>query len=121
MSQIPKDPEIAKMFFDFQQERMEKQIELARQGLQSGSIGVGASVVLFALLVLSAFIKTPDGQELFSGDQLVWLAIVIVGGLVTYFALVFNREVNLSAKLGQFEAGATTGKPKTKIPPPDQS
>ncbi len=77
--------------------RLDHKYSLSKQGLMSGSVGVG----LAFLIVLALIAGTFADQSIFSGWHIVAIILILVFGLVMYFSLVFWREVKLAAELSE--------------------
>jgi hypothetical protein len=96
---------------------------LATMGLKSGATGVGLvfiSVLAILGAALYAYITTGSGvvsgtqmiwrEPLMTGGHIVWLTLILVAGLVLYFAFVFKRDAQIVANLGKGElSAAATG------------
>ena len=86
---------------ELEYKKMESKFELSKQGLMSGSVGVGMSFVTVLFLVGFAYYTAPTDQPVFAGWHIVAIILILVVGLVAYFSLVFWREVKLSAELSE--------------------
>ena len=78
--------------------RLNHKYNLSKQGLMSGSVGVGFAFFTVLFLIAAAYYKAPVSQPVFSGWHIVAIIFILVAGLVLYFSLVFWREVKLAAE-----------------------
>ena len=95
--------------------------QLATQGLTNGSRGVGVACGAYIFILIVALWSHIEGDPLFDGENLVWMLAILVVGLVIYFGLVFDRDVKITAKIGEHEVGAgTSGKDSPEPSQPTQ-
>lgn len=83
-------------------DELNRKYDLATQGLKSGSTGVGLGFVIAMFTVTVATLTHLIGtQPLFTGNQVLWIIGIVVGGLLFYFAMVYSREFTIGLKLSQ--------------------
>jgi uncharacterized SAM-binding protein YcdF (DUF218 family) len=95
------DAEIEKMRIKLADDINKRKFDLSKQGLKSGSVGVGLVFCTVLVLIIAAYWRTPTDTTVLSGWNLVAIIFILVGGLVGYFSLVFWREVKLAAELSK--------------------
>ena len=83
-------------------EEIDRKYDLATQGLKSGSTGVGLGFAVAMFTVAIAAVTHLFGEQpLFTGNQVLWVIGVVVGGLLVYFAMVYSREFVIGVKISK--------------------
>lgn len=59
----------------------------------------------------AVFVYLKTGSALLDGNHIVYLTLILVAGLILYFAFVFRRDAQIVAELTRGKFEARTGKP----------
>ena len=99
-SQVESDTQLKEL--SFQLELLNRKYDLAVQGMNRGSTGVGLAAGLALVLVVSAaWTYNTKGTAWIGGAWVTFIFLILVGGLVLYFAYVFDREADIRGEISE--------------------
>jgi hypothetical protein len=101
---------LRKKEIESQTKRIEAHNELAKQGLESGSRGVIAVMVVVGVAVVASVPHALIYGGEFPHSTIVLLAAIAAVALISFFAFVFNRDAKMSVALHKFGFDVDTSK-----------